>query len=93
MMTIPDITGDNAVHQIVLPAPARWVQFAAVGTGTVRVGGRGIFVASATQGTPVAAGPNAGFMAPFMGQYAFYQPNEFSAYVPTGATLSIGAKE
>jgi hypothetical protein len=95
MMTIPDITGDNAVHQIVLPAPARWVQFAAVGTGTLRVGGPGAsaWVGSATQGTPVSAGPNAGFMAPFMGQFSFYQVNEFTAYVPTGVTLSVGAKE
>jgi hypothetical protein len=30
---------------------------------------------------------------PFMGQYAFYQVNEFSAYVPTGVTLSVSAKE
>ena len=90
MMTIPDITGDNAVHQILLPGPARWVQFALTGSGTARVGGS---AASATQGIPVSAGPNVGFMAPFMGQFSFYQANEFWAYVPTGSTLSVGAKE
>ena len=94
MMTIPDIVGDNAVHQIILPAPARWVQLAVTGTGVARVGGKeNGSVVSSTQGVPVSAGPNAGFMAPFMGQFAFYQVNEFQAYVPTGATLSGGAKE
>jgi hypothetical protein len=90
MMTIPDITGDNAVHQILLPAPARWVEFGLTGSGTARVGGAAV---SSTQGIPVSAGANAGFMAPFMGQFSFYQPNEFSAYIPTGSTLSVGAKE
>ena len=94
MMTIPDITGDNAVHQIVLPAPARWVQFAVTGSGAARVGGTAnASVVSSTEGIPVTAGPNCGWMAPFMGQFAFYQPNEFQAYIPTGATLSVGAKE
>jgi hypothetical protein len=90
MMTIPDIVGDNAVHQILLPAPARWVEFAVTGTGNARVGDSAV---SSTRGIPVSAGPNCGFMAPFMGQFSFYQANEFKAYVPTGATLSVGAKE
>lgn len=90
MMTIPDIVGDNAVHSVVLPAPARWVQFALTGSGIARIGGTAV---SSTQGIPVSAGANVGFMAPYMGQFAFYQTNEFWAYIPTGATLSVGAKE
>lgn len=94
MMTIADIVGDNQVHQITLPAPAMWVQFAVTGAGIARVGGvaNGSIV-SANQGIPVSAGPNVGFMAPFRGQYVFYQPDAFQAYVPNGATLSVGAQE
>jgi hypothetical protein len=88
MMTIPDITGDNAVHQIVLPVPARWIQFTVAGAGTVRWGDANV---SATQGAQVPA--SYGQMLPFMGRFAFYQPKELFAYVSTGATLSTSARE
>jgi hypothetical protein len=97
MMTIPDIVGTGAVVSIVLPAPARWVQFALTGTASVaaRIGGpaNGSYAATPTQGTPVTPGPNNGFMAPFMGQFVFYQTTEFTAYLPVGATLSVSMKE
>jgi hypothetical protein len=102
MMTIPDIAGTGATVQIVLPNPARWVQFALTGSGTARIGGSCAAngsttgfpsAATSTQGVPVVAGNNAGFMAPFMGQFSFYQATEFSAYIPSGATLSVAAKE
>ena len=90
-MTTADITGDNSVHAIVLPAPARWVLFTLIGTGTARIGGSST---SSTVGEPlVASAAGAVLLIPRLGEFARYQTKEFYAYVPTGAPLSISAKE
>ena len=52
MMTIPEITGDNTVLAVVLPAPARWVRFTLIGTGTARISDSST---SSTVGEPLVA--------------------------------------
>lgn len=85
MQVLADIAGDNAAHAIVLPVPAKWIQFIVSGAGTVRLADS---TASATVGLPIAAG--AGQMMPPIGLKNHYQSNEIYAYIPSGATLSIG---
>lgn len=88
MQTIADIAGDNAVHQIALSQQARWIQFTVTGTGTVRVGDSNV---GASRGIPVAGGSS--WTSPTLERFARYQVNEFYAYVPSGATLSVAYKE
>ena len=84
MKTLADITGDNAVHQIFLPEPARWVQVAVTGSGTVRLGDSTV---SSTRGLPLVAG--AGQMLPSRGGLLRYQQEALYVYVPSGATVSV----
>jgi hypothetical protein len=90
MKTIADYTGANATVQILFPAglAAWWVQFIVGGTGTVRLGDSTV---SSSQGLPLAAG--GGFYVTPVGDYLCYQSGEFYAYIPSGATLSVGFKE
>ena len=105
MISLPDIIGDNAVHQIKLvcavagvpygakvgdPVSARWVQIVATGSGTLRIGGAEV---SSTQGIPCTAVEGGQFMPPFSSGSLAYPSSEFSAYIPTGATLSVAFKE
>ncbi|HXB74009.1 MAG TPA: hypothetical protein VNY05_37570 [Candidatus Acidoferrales bacterium] len=84
---LADITGDNAVHPIVLGSPARWLRFTLIGSGTARIGDSTI---TAGLGIPlVASVAGEVFVTPFIGEFARYQAAEFYAYVPTGATLSV----
>jgi hypothetical protein len=89
MTSIQDIAGANATVQIVLPAPARWVQVAVTGTGTARIGDSNV---TASRGLPVVAG-GAPLLFPPIAPLLFYQKGEISAYIPTGATLSVIYKE
>jgi hypothetical protein len=86
MTAFADIAGDNGTHSITFTGQARWVQFIVAGAGTVRIGGASS--TSSTVGLPVAAG--GGYCTPSL---SFYYSGEFSAYVPTGATLSYAIKE
>lgn len=83
MKIVTAISGDNATHAIVLPVPALWIQFIVTGTGTVNIADS---TASSTVGLPIASG--GGMMMP--PKRNKYESNEVYAYVPTGATLSIG---
>ena len=92
MTTLPDIAGDNGVHNIgtlafanSLQNVAYWVQFIVTGTGTVRIGDSSV---SASRGLPVVAG--GGMMLPYFGRTQQYTLGNISVYVPTGATLSVG---
>ena len=86
MQNLADITGDNAVHPIILASPARWVEFTLIGSGTGRIGGAST---SSTVGKPlVASATGTTWTTPaFMQDMGRYQITEFYAYVPTGATL------
>ena len=85
MRDLPDITGDNGVHLLSFGNVAvRWVQFAVTGTGSARIGSASVGVG---RGIPVASG--GGFFLPPCGPLMLYG-NQIYAYVPTGATLSIG---
>ena len=85
MRDLPDITGDNGVHLLSFGNVAvRWVQFAVTGTGSARIGSASVGVA---RGIPVA--PGGGFFLPPCGPLMLYG-NQIYAYVPAGATLSVG---
>ena len=84
MIDLPDITGDNGVHLIAFAAAVRWIQFAVTGTGSARIGSASVGVA---RGIPVA--PGGGFFLPPCGPLMLYG-NQIYAYVPAGATLSVG---
>ena len=92
MQNLPDITGDNAVHAIILTSPARWVDFTLIGSGTGRIGGAST---SSTVGKPlVASAAGASWTTPgFLQEMCRYQTTEFYAYVPTGSTLIVAYKE
>ena len=90
MEDLPDIVGSNATAPLANPnVTARWVQFIVTGAGTVRLGGPS---AGPTRGLPIPAG--AGFLMPVQtqdgGSTSPYSLREINAYVPTGATLSVG---
>ena len=90
--TLPDIAGDNAVHQLSTTVVyAKWVQFSASGGASApRVGdsnvssSRGLAVPSAT----AATSPPVDFPIP-SDPLESYTLNELYAYVPTGTTLTI----
>ena len=85
MRDIADIAGDNAVHLLSFGNVAvRWIQFAVTGSGTARIGSSSV---GTGRGIPVAAG--GGFFLPPLGALQLYG-NQIYAYVPTGATLSVG---
>ena len=91
MQNLADITGDNAVHAIILATPARWVDFTLIGSGTGRIGGTST---SSAIGKPlVASTTGAVWTTPILDGMARYQATEFNAYVPTGSTLSVAYKE
>ena len=91
MTNLADIAGDGAVHPILMGVPARWVSFTLIGAGTGRIGGSDTAVG---KGIPlVASAAGATFVTPFLDGMARYQANEFYAYVPAGATLSVVFKE
>lgn len=90
MQNLPDIVGAGTVIQFASPnITARWIQIVASGAGTIRFGGP---LVSATLGLPVPAG--AGMFLPVQtadGQSTSpYSLAGLYAYVPVGATLSIG---
>ncbi len=85
--TIEDITGDGGAHQVSASSgEAKWVQFVAGGTGTVRVGDSNV---SATRGLPVPSG--GGMFLPMDGSEVAsrYSLNQVYYFAPLGATLSI----
>ncbi len=86
MLTLPDVAGDDAVHQITLLNPATWVQFTVTGAGEVRIGDPANV--SASRGIAITA--ISGWMSPPKGRGGYYGPTEFAAYIPTGAVLSVG---
>ena len=89
MNNLPDIVGTGTTVQIATPnITARWIQFIVSGTGTVRIGGSTV---SATLGLPVPTG--GGFFLPVQAvghDTAPYSLSGIYAYIPTGATLSVG---
>ena len=92
MLSLADITGANAVVQLsTVNITARWVQFIVSGSGTVRISGSD---AASNRGLPVAAG---GMFLPVQtadGQSTSpYSLAGLYAYVPVGATLSIGYEQ
>jgi hypothetical protein len=93
MQNLADITGAGATVQISNPnITARWVQFLVSGAGTVRIGGANV---TANLGLPVAAG--AGMFLPVQtadGQSTSpYSLAGLYAYIPVGATLSVGYEQ
>jgi hypothetical protein len=94
MTPLADFVGAGSTQVINFPAgfAAAWVQFIVSGTGTVRLGGNAATgLATASLGLPLAAGAGM-YTTPAAGFYA-YKSGEFSAYIPSGATLSVGFKE
>lgn len=92
--TPPDITGDNAVHNLgtlaqansySAPFTARSVQVVVVGSGTARLGDD---QTSATRGIPIVA-PNGAQFLPYVGENCFYSLGALYLYVPSGATASV----
>jgi hypothetical protein len=91
MISLIDITGAGTTVPIAFPTgfAAWWVQFIVTGTGTVRLGDS---TTTSGKGLPIVSG--AGMFTPIAsGEANFYHSNEFYAYIPTGATLSVGIKE
>ena len=90
--TPADISGDNAVHHFPFDATvpnATWIQIIVAGSGTVRVGD--CSVVSSSRGLPIAAGGS--MMFPYKGQLGPYSLNGYCAYIPSGATLSVGYED
>lgn len=89
MNNLPDITGTGVTVQIASPnITARWIQFIVSGTGTVRIGGA---TASAVLGLPVPTG--GGLFLPVQAVGHDTSPYSLAglyAYIPVGATLSVG---
>lgn len=86
---LPDIVGDNAVHQFsATTLAASEVQVIVTGSGTVRLGSN-ITQPNSGLGLPIPAG--GGYFYPVRDP-RWSKPYDLSqgyAYVPTGATLSI----
>lgn len=91
MVTLTDLAGSNTTVPITFPSGfgAWWVQFIVTGTGTVRLGDSTV---TSSKGLPIPAGGGQ-YVAPAGGHSNFYGSGEFSAYIPTGATLSVAIKE
>lgn len=87
IVTVTDIAGDSATHQVSASGVVRWVQFVAPSTnsGTVRVGDSNV---TSTRGTPLAAG--GGMMYPVLpSQQPGYALSQIYYFVATGDKLSI----
>lgn len=89
MVNLADITGAGTTVQIAaLNVTARWIDFVVTGAGTVRVGNS---TTTSSKGLPITAG--SGYTTPPMNDTLGAPPYSlaaFYAYVPVGATLSIG---
>lgn len=90
MNNLADIVGAGATVPLTTPnITARWVQLIVSGAGTVRYGGASV---TATLGLPIPAG--AGQFLPVLSQDAGstspYSLGGIFAYIPVGATLSVG---
>lgn len=90
--TLSDISGDNLNHNLGaaaaavsgLPLQARWIQFIVSGSGTARIGDSTV---TSSRGLPIAA--VGGQLFPWTGDNYFYALGAITAYVPSGATLSV----
>lgn len=88
VLTIADIVGDAAKHQISATSiNARSVIFSVTGSGAARVGDTNV---SSSRGAAVSAGATPLVLAPNPGDlFDFYDLSQLFAFIPSGATLSI----
>jgi hypothetical protein len=90
MKPLADIVGANGTVAISASSGAySSIVFSVTGSGTVRIGGASgsADAATSSKGLPIAAG--GAFSLPWRGANNYYQTGSFSAYIPTGATLSV----
>lgn len=86
MLNLADIAGAGTTVQLsATNIQAKWVQFIVSGSGTVRIGQSTV---TANFGLPIPSG--GGLFLPWPGQLNPYGLGATYAYIPAGATLSVG---
>ena len=97
MIPLPDIAGSNSavpLSQSASPAgaalKASWIVVIVTGSGTVRFGGNGPNAPTATLGLPIPAGGSFTYMQRKPPENAPYDLSLEQAYIPVGATISVG---